>query len=231
LKNIRAIGDVHGHSDRLKKAAENAEHIVLLGDLIDRGPDSAGVLRLALDWIDKGRAYLVRSNHDDKLYRFLKGNSIKLNDELKETLKSLESAEDGTALKERFVKTYADTNHILRMGEFVFAHGAVSQYHFVPPEEPVNPQKLRRKIERMALYGEVRNERDELGRPVRYYDWVDELPNGITAVVGHDIRSTNKPFFHETDTGRRAIFLDTGCGKGGPLSFIDLPSETYGQIS
>lgn len=229
LSNIRAIGDVHGHPESLEAAAGNADHIMLLGDLVDRGPDSAGALRLALDWIEAGRAYLVRSNHDDKLYRMLKGNNIRMNKDLSQTVKSLSNAPDGEELKERFIKVYSDTPHIVRMGNFVFAHGAVSPYHFEQPEEPISLSRLRRRIENMALFGEVRNERDEDGRPVRHYDWVEKLPEGITAIVGHDIRA-EKPFIHQTNNGRRAIFLDTGCGKGGPLSYIDLPSETIGQI-
>ncbi|ACT57817.1 metallophosphoesterase [Hirschia baltica] len=229
LNNIRAIGDVHGHPETLEAAAGDADHIMLLGDLIDRGPDSAGALRLALDWIESGRAYLVRSNHDDKLYRMLKGNNIRMNKELSATVKGISNAPDGNELKERFVRIYADTPHILRMGKFVFAHGAVSPYHFEHPDEPISLSRLRRRIENMALYGEVRGERDEEGRPVRHYDWVEQLPEGVTAVVGHDIRA-EQPFVHTAENGRRAIFLDTGCGKGGPLSYIDLPSEKVGQV-
>ncbi len=230
ITKIRAIGDVHGYSDRLIAAAGDADSLLLLGDLVDRGPDSAGVLRLALDWMEKGRAFLVRSNHDDKLYRILKGNKIRMTPDLAGTMESLSNAPDCEALKERFIKAYAETPHIQRFGKFVFAHGAVSQYYFRPPEEPLSTTRLRRKIESMALYGEVNGDRDELGRPIRRYNWVDKLPEGVTAVVGHDKRDET-PFIHTSENGRRAIFMDTGCGKGGPLSFIDLPSETFGQVS
>jgi hypothetical protein len=81
----------------------------------------------------------------------------------------------------------------------------------------------------MALYGEVDGALYPDGKPVRHYNWVDALPNGITAIVGHDKRG-NTPFVHTGARGGRAIFLDTGCGKGGALSFIDLPTETIGQI-
>lgn len=230
LEKIRAIGDVHGHPERLEAAAGDASNLILLGDLVDRGPDSAGALRLALDWIESGRARLVRSNHDDKLYRYLKGNKIRMNRELSQTLREISEAPDADTLKARFQRVYADTPHVMRMGQYVFAHGAVSGYHFAPPQTHVSPTALRKKIEAMALYGEVNGQRDELGRPIRYYNWVSKLPLGITAVVGHDIRGET-PVFHTTEEGGRAIFLDTGCGKGGPLSYIDLPSEEMGQIA
>lgn len=226
---LRAIADVHGHPQRMKAAAGDADKLVLLGDLVDRGPDSAGALRLALSWIEKGRAKLVRSNHDDKLYRFLKGNRVRMNADLAGTLSSLEDSNDGDTLKDKFMRVYAETPHVLRLGEYVFAHGAVSSYHFAMPDKPLSLTRLRRRIEKMALFGEVNGSRDDQGRPIRYYDWVEQLPSGITAVVGHDRRG-NEPVFHETENGGRAIFLDTGCGKGGPLSFIDLPDENVGQV-
>ena len=229
-KSVRVIGDVHGHADRLAAAAGDSHQIVLLGDLVDRGPDSAGVLRIALDWIEMGRAQLVRSNHDDKLYRHLKGRKVRISSELSKTLHAIDDAVDSAELKERFVRAYSETPHVRRQGKYVFAHGAVSKYHFAPPDNAFSLTRLRKTIERMALFGQVDGTRDELGRPVRHYDWIEELPADITAVVGHDIRS-DTPFVHQGANGARAIFLDTGCGKGGPLSWMDLPDEKVGQIA
>ena len=226
---IRVIGDVHGHADRLESAAAGADRIMLLGDLVDRGPDNAGSLRLALDWIESGRAMLVRSNHDDKLYRTLKGNRVRINRELSQTLKHINTAPDGEALRRRFIKAYAETPHVRRIGSYVFAHGAVSKYHFSPPDHPLSPTRLRKKIENMALFGQIDGGRDATGRPIRQYGWVEELPPDITAVVGHDCRGET-PVIHRSANGARAIFLDTGCGKGGPLSFMDLPDESVGQV-
>ena len=48
----------------------------------------------------------------------------------------------------------------------------------------------------------------------------------ITAYVGHDNRSSNgRPHEMRGALGGRAIFLDTGAGKGGALAWIDLPFE------
>lgn len=78
-----AIGDIHGHLDLLKRAhdliaADRARHgltaapVVHLGDLVDRGPDSAGVI----DWLAAGvRAgapwVVLRGNHDRMFTGFL----------------------------------------------------------------------------------------------------------------------------------------------------------------
>ena len=44
---LRVVGDVHGDLRAFSAAVQTDRFIVLLGDLADHGPDSAGVLRTA----------------------------------------------------------------------------------------------------------------------------------------------------------------------------------------
>lgn len=75
---IYAIGDLHGQSaelDRLLKLVESDggpdARIVFLGDLTDRGPDSAGVIQRLVDGRDAGKPWhFVRGNHDRMFLRF-----------------------------------------------------------------------------------------------------------------------------------------------------------------
>jgi len=78
-----AIGDIHGHLDLLLRAHElietdRARHglagapVVHLGDLVDRGPDSPGVIALLAGGIARGQNWLVlRGNHDRMFAGFL----------------------------------------------------------------------------------------------------------------------------------------------------------------
>ncbi|MFM7053332.1 MAG: metallophosphoesterase [Bacteroidota bacterium] len=70
------IGDVHGclrELDelllQLKPAAD--DHLVFIGDLIDRGPDSAGVVKRVHALETHCRLDLVLGNHEEKLLRYL----------------------------------------------------------------------------------------------------------------------------------------------------------------
>jgi protein phosphatase len=225
---LRVIADVHGHPDMLARAAGDAPALVLLGDLVDRGPDSPGVLRLALDWIESGRARMVRSNHDDKLARALTGRKITAGRNLSATLAALEAAQDAPDLKTRFLRAFEAAPFVINHGRYVMAHGAVHPLRFGEDGAYV-VRESERDSDHMALYGEVDGTLQSDGKPVRHYNWVDALPRGVTAIVGHDKRG-DTPFVHVGANGGRAIFLDTGCGKGGALSFIDLPEETIGQV-
>lgn len=83
---IYAIGDIHGHLDKLKQAHEAIEAdrarvsgaarrapVVHIGDLVDRGPDSKGVIDYLMDGIAAGKDWLVvRGNHDQMFVNFVR---------------------------------------------------------------------------------------------------------------------------------------------------------------
>src|ERR1019366_7742185 len=91
----RIVGDVHGEAESFKAALDGARahdlFVVQLGDLVDRGPDSVGALRLPLDLRERGAGLFLRANHDDKLRRALRGNLVKIGAELRRTLDALEA--------------------------------------------------------------------------------------------------------------------------------------------
>ncbi|CAM3258311.1 metallophosphoesterase [Paracoccus nototheniae] len=76
---LYAIGDIHGHLDLLKAAHQRIfddggpdAPIAHVGDLIDRGPDSRGVVDYLLRGQRAGRRWIVtRGNHDRFLPAFL----------------------------------------------------------------------------------------------------------------------------------------------------------------
>ena len=80
-----AIGDIHGHLTLLRQAhrwieADRARvgdaeaPVVHVGDLVDRGPDSRGVVEYLLDGQIAGRPWVVlKGNHDRALTLFLQG--------------------------------------------------------------------------------------------------------------------------------------------------------------
>src|SRR5205823_2826475 len=91
------IGDVHGCFEELTallgrlgyQVTQNAaapfvyvvrppdgRKAIFVGDLVDRGPDTPGVLRLVMSMVEAGTALCVPGNHDNKLLRKLKGNDV-----------------------------------------------------------------------------------------------------------------------------------------------------------
>lgn len=75
-----AIGDVHGCAAALRALLEqikpqSTDTIVMLGDCVDRGPDSRGVIETLLEL--RGRCELVPilGNHEEMMLNFLDSRS------------------------------------------------------------------------------------------------------------------------------------------------------------
>ncbi|MES2494373.1 MAG: metallophosphoesterase [Pseudomonadota bacterium] len=84
-ERVYAIGDIHGRLDlflELIRAGEEDDSarggarttFVLLGDLIDRGPDSAGVISAARDWAARRNVRILSGNHEEMLLLALDKN-------------------------------------------------------------------------------------------------------------------------------------------------------------
>lgn len=230
-KSVRVVGDIHGEPKALAHAVNSAPgHVILLGDLIDGGTNSASVLRRAIKYIRSGKAKLLRSNHDDKLYRHLIGRKVQIGDELSITLKQLEAARDASFLQSKFIELYEAAPHWLKIPNYFLAHGAFHPEMLIYDLlEEVPNRKQRDRLNWLSLYAEGKPN-PEGGLPIRTYNWIDDIPRDLTVLVGHDIRSREHPVTISNDVGGKAIFLDTGCGKGGHLSWIDLPEKKIGQF-
>ena len=80
--HLYAIGDIHGHLGLLKAAhdliaddmaAHGTGQVIHVGDLVDRGPDSRGVIDHLMQGQDQGQDWVVlEGNHDRMFTRFLK---------------------------------------------------------------------------------------------------------------------------------------------------------------
>ena len=105
----------------------------------------------------------------------------------------------------------------------MFVHGG---FHTAMLDEapPAAPDGRVHGVLSRALYGEPTGRTQKDGYPERSLRWVDRIPDGLTVYCGHDRRSTDgRPYIREGREGGVAVFLDTGAGKGGHLSWIDLP--------
>ncbi len=86
-QRVYAVGDVHGRLDLFEALvaaieADDAERgaatstIVLLGDLIDRGPDSAGVVRAARDLAARRAVRILMGNHEEMMLDALDSEDV-----------------------------------------------------------------------------------------------------------------------------------------------------------
>jgi len=222
---LRVVGDVHGDSRGFGAALATDRFVVQLGDLVDDGPDSAGTLRQAFAMLDEGRGVFLLGNHDWKLARALAGRDVRITPKLAATLAQLDDA-----LREQARTALARAPAWLRAGDNFFVHGGFHTAMLgsaAPDLEADPPAGHAHGALARALYGEPTGYTQPDGYPERSLRWVDRIPAGLTVYCGHDQRSRNgRPLVLKGEAGGRAIFLDTGAGKGGHLSWIDIDAPT-----
>ena len=222
-QRVDAVGDIHGRLDLFEAliaaieaddAASGAADttVILLGDLVDRGPDSAGVIERARTWQGRRKVRIIAGNHEEMfLQSFDKIEFLKhfLRFGGKETVLSYgidpQAYQAGTveqvqammhtavpAQDRAFLEGFED---MIAIGDYLFVHAGIAP--LVPLEEQ-RTNDLRWIREPFLSHGE---------------------PYGAVVVHGHTI--TDQP----QDRGNR-IGIDTGAYLSGRLTALVLEGSS-----
>ena len=212
------VGDVHGCLAELEElllalgyadgVPPEGRRAVFLGDLVDRGPDSVGVLRRVMGMVAGGAALCVPGNHDMKLARKLAGKDVQMSHGLAGTWAQLEMESDEFRREVRDFLEGLVSHYVLDGGKLVVAHAGM-------PERMQGRGSAR--VREFALYGETTGETDEFGLPVRY-KWAQDYSGTALVAYGH----TPVPL---PDWVNGTVCLDTGCAFGGALSALRYPER------
>jgi len=219
---IYAIGDVHGRLDLLTALLHLIEQdnrmlpsadrrVVMLGDLIDRGPESAGVINLLLNHRpDFARFHFLIGNHEEAMIQSLEDGADPHQVEWlryggRETLRSYgvpeEAFEMRGSLMSDELRRYVPQSHIgfvrsfeetLVLGDYLFVHAGIR------PGKP-----LARQIRKDFLW---------IREPFLHDKTTD---HGYIVVHGHTIE--RKPVFAPNRIG-----IDTGAYATGVLTALVL---------
>lgn len=227
------IGDVHGCLDELVDILTelgyavttdaagrpvDAVHpqqrtVVFVGDLVDRGPSSVGVLRLAMGMTRAGHALAVPGNHEAKLVRALDGRQVTVSHGLETTLAELDQETTEFRGEVRDWCYQLVSHLVFDSGRLVVAHAGLKEaYH----------GRASGRVRSFALYGDTTGETDEYGLPVRY-PWAQEYRGRAVVAYGHT-PTTDLEWINNT------ICLDTGCVFGGSLTALRYPERETVQV-
>lgn len=181
-------------------------HLVVAGDLVDRGPAILDTVELVMAMIAAGDASAVVGNHDDKLLRWLRGHAVKVSQGLEASVREVERRPKAyRARLEEFLASLP-SHLVLDEGRLVVAHAGL-------PERLHGAESA--KARDFAMYGAVRAGRDEWGFPIRL-DWAAEYGGSARVVYGHTPVIT-------PEWSNRTIDIDTGCVFGNSLTALRYP--------
>ena len=124
---------------------------MFLGDLVDRGPDIPGVLRIAMRMVETGSAICVPGNHEMKLLRKLRGRDVQITHGLAESLEQLNrEPEEFVEAAAKFIDGLV-SHYVLDGGRLVVAHAGM---------KASMQGRGSGKVREFALFGETTGETD-----------------------------------------------------------------------
>jgi hypothetical protein len=215
MKNVNYafIGDIHSQISALRKALnycnENGCIPVLLGDLFDsrmKTSDSVAVYNTVRQAVENG-AIALRSNHQNKLERYARGNNVLLKEGFDRTVRDFQEA--GICLTEvgQWLETfpYGIALRDSRGVEYRCAHAMFPRWVLVPENYDgiYRVNEVTRKAKDYMLYGPRRAGAVWPQDETRVYWWEEESDRDWVRVAGH---------YHHVHVSDKSLVLDGQMG-------------------
>jgi serine/threonine protein phosphatase 1 len=203
-----AIGDIHGCLNALEALAEFVDFspedtIITLGDYIDRGPDSKGVIDFLLKLRKTHSLITLKGNHESMMQDAILHYEDLMNWLLNGGMETLNSfgALEFEHIASRYWEFFDSCENYHETKEHIFVHAGLL------PELPLNEQ-----AEETMLW-------------LRFNE-TEPHSSGKRFICGHTPQHPRKPAVRD-----HAICIDTGACNGGWLTCLDVNSGNYWQAN
>ena len=237
-----AIGDIHGDLAALQTLfarlpeMTSDDSVVFLGDYVDRGPDSAGVVTWVREFTARTPAKVVtlRGNHEDawlevidrgwpefvfprgngclESYRSFRGQPVPADDEVP-TNAELEAMFEGDFFPPEVVAWMRELPFFYEDEHAIYVHAGIKRHgDGFPHPSAVEPQRALLWLRDRDFFENYRGKLVVFGHTT-----TRTLPNELSTYTPDD----------PTDlwAGPACVGLDTACGKGGFLTAFELPAQ------
>lgn len=209
---VYAIGDVHGCREELERLLKKLEltaedQLYFLGDLINRGPDSAGVLRLVQS-LPNTRCIL--GNHELRLLKYRRNsNPTYLKPYDWETIHQLN--DDDWNFMASFDRAIELPEH-----KALLVHGGLAPW--LPWQE--HSIEMLTEIQTVNASTKEAGKRSQVSRG---RSWQDLWEGPPFVLCGHTPRK-------EIYRAKSSLCIDTGCVYGGRLTACDIATQKIIQV-
>ena len=224
---LYAVGDIHGELEKLEELLDElplreGDRLVFLGDYVDRGPDSFGVVERLIRLQRQWPCVFLLGNHESMFLDFLGwtddayfGGDAFLMNGGDRTLATYGYFDRDKPDRESFriPKTHEDFLLGCKLhhseGDYLFVHAGLGRSLLAHDDVDFALRKARPE--------DLLWDRTSADLPHRL---------GVTVVYGH----TPSEDFQVRWNAPFSIGIDTGAVYGGPLTAIRLPDETLFQV-
>ena len=212
------IGDIHGCLEEFRELVrlvgyrQGSDRLVLVGDLMDRGPDPVGCVRLAQELGAEG----VLGNHEESHIRWRKHEDRRAATGKKNPMKPYPEirAAQNAALSEQDVLWFKDLPTVMEIHP-----GLLVCHAGLEPAFPASRQTdAVIRVRYVDADGEmVGFEEGSLDQPANTHYWSTRWPGPESVIYGHAVHSFEDVRVDRFDGGA-CYGIDTGCCFGGRLT-------------
>lgn len=231
------VSDVHGCLEELQELldaavyCEDADRLIFLGDLLDRGPDPVGVVRFVRDL----GAECVVGNHEEKHCKWAYHESVRKEAGKPNPMRPFH----GERLAQHNALSVEDLDFIRSLPYRIeFEPGWFAVHAGFEPATPLDRQdpKIMCRIRYIDESGKMKPTKPGGTLPPGVRVWTDAWTGPQRIIYGHFVHSLTEPRLSPV-TGTLCYGIDTGCCFGGRLtaavkitgedrvSFVQVPAK------
>lgn len=202
------------------------DRLVLVGDLLDKGPDPVGCVRYAREI----GARMILGNHEEKALRWLKHEGRRLeNPKYKNPMKALDPVKESQwrDLSDEDVAWLRALPAMLRFDNWVVVHGGLLPG--VPLENQYADTLVR--VRWVDAGGKMLSlDPGNPQQPPGSKFWAEVYDGPLNVVYGHAAHSLTEPRVDRNGLGAEVWGIDTGAAYGGRLTALVLETREVLQV-
>lgn len=193
------------------------DRLILAGDVCDRGPDTAGVIRRAIDI----NAEFVIGNHDDKYIRYRRHEQKKTHTGRKNYKNPIKLDENKQKVWDSLDDELLDYMEAGKYCVPVWEYNAIVLHAGVVPgsfpdkrerEEYIFTRYIHETTYKLMTLG------PEFKQPENSVHWSEVYDGTVDIIYGHFVQSFTEPVVRTNAKGARTIGIDNGACFGGVLT-------------
>lgn len=223
IENVCIIGDIHGTLNEFKELLSIIHskyekiRIILTGDLIDRGPDSVGVVRLARDL----NLECVMGNHEHAFLKWFRNQGTSVDIYTPKDYYHKFSDED--------IQYIANMPTYIELDDLIVVHAGLKPGISLSNQKKEDLMYLRytdsdRKFISLKKINKIGKEKSGA------LFWTEFGPFDKSIAYGHNVHSFENIKIDEYENGTACYGLDTGCCFGGKLSALIWNTKEIVQV-
>lgn len=248
------VTDIHGCYQeftgllrKLRFSTDDGDRLVVLGDMVDRGPSSSLVVDYIMNMQKQsvpGSVLAVQGNHDNKYVRF-HAHAMKAidNPSYKNPMRlSMDKEQVYRSMNEESLDWLSSLPTTLHFPEFnlLAVHGGFSPFGFSPNRTKQDTisriQEQKPSVHLVARFYMLDSRNlvsldSDHNPPVGSKHWTDIYDGSVNIIYGHHVHSLDKPHIVTRASDIYTVGLDTGCCFGGKLTAMIMQGNVDHEVS